>query len=293
MKKQKIFINHSIELKWRFIYLFFSFFFCIFISYIYKESILLNINPLLKSNLIDLKRIFIDFKLTQTELEWSHTKCGRASTFVECFWPNQSHGKSAEWISFQLVPHDGAQDSSLLHNIFWNEKQLQWEIIKLKIENSKNSFIFTHITEAFFSYLKMSIMISFIFCIPLFIWQFILFLKPGLYKRENKKLNKFLFSLIIIYSITIFIIYLKILYPFLFEYFYSFSYFSHHDNWVNPALPMPTEFNPQERGYIKSVYPNTTTMMSQPLSRSPFYGITHCGSPWLWRTGYYTPFSEY
>ena len=63
-------------------------------------------------------------------------------------------------------------------------------LINLKIDHFEYSLIYTDITEAFFTYLNLSLYISFAFSLLLFIHHIIYFLIPGLYNKEVLFLNK-------------------------------------------------------------------------------------------------------
>ena len=63
-------------------------------------------------------------------------------------------------------------------------------LINLKIDHFEYSLIYTDITEAFFTYLNLSLYISFAFSFLFFIHQLIYFLIPGLYNKEVLFINK-------------------------------------------------------------------------------------------------------
>jgi sec-independent protein translocase protein TatC len=52
-------------------------------------------------------------------------------------------------------------------------------------------FIITDITEAFIAAIELSIFISIYMTIPLFFYQFWLFIKPGLYEYEKKAFKRY------------------------------------------------------------------------------------------------------
>ena len=63
-------------------------------------------------------------------------------------------------------------------------------LINLKIDHFEYSLIYTNITEAFFTYLNLSLCVSFVFSVLFLIHQVIYFLTPGLYIKETLFLIK-------------------------------------------------------------------------------------------------------
>jgi sec-independent protein translocase protein TatC len=63
-------------------------------------------------------------------------------------------------------------------------------LINLKIDHFEYSLIYTNITEAFFTYLNISLSVSFVFSVLFLIHQVIYFLTPGLYIKETLFLIK-------------------------------------------------------------------------------------------------------
>ena len=59
-------------------------------------------------------------------------------------------------------------------------------LMNLNIDHFEYSLIYTDITEAFFTYLNLSLYISFALSFLFFIHQLIYFLIPGLYNKEEK-----------------------------------------------------------------------------------------------------------
>ena len=70
-------------------------------------------------------------------------------------------------------------------------------LIKLSTGSTNIHFIYTNLTEAFFSYLKISFFISLLFVFPFILFQIWMFLVPGLYYNEKKKIL-FLISIFIL-----------------------------------------------------------------------------------------------
>ncbi len=51
---------------------------------------------------------------------------------------------------------------------------------------SRSSFIFTSPAEAFFTYLKVDLLVGFLFAVPVILYQFWVFIAPGLYRHERR-----------------------------------------------------------------------------------------------------------
>jgi sec-independent protein translocase protein TatC len=93
-------------------------------------------------------------------------------------------------------------------------------LINLKVEDFEYSLIYTDITEAFFTYLNLSLYISITFSFLFLIHQITFFLIPGLYSKEAKLVKKIkyiiYFSCIISTIITYFL-----MIPFIWHFFIS------------------------------------------------------------------------
>ncbi len=86
------------------------------------------------------------------------------------------------------------------------------------LNNQENKrMIFTGLPEVFVSNLKISFFVSFLFSLPIFIIQIILFTSPALYKKEKK-----VFVLISIMSILFFFLGILFAYFFLIPMIWSF-----------------------------------------------------------------------
>ena len=94
------------------------------------------------------------------------------------------------------------------------------------LEQTKNikviTFIFTDITEAFKTHLKISIVCSFFFTLLYYLIQIIHFLTPALYQKDYKKINFWFKTWLIIFILLILILYQLIL-PLLWNFFLSFE----------------------------------------------------------------------
>lgn len=90
-------------------------------------------------------------------------------------------------------------------------------------------FISTHLTEVFYTYIKLSCLLSLYFSFPIALLQIGLFLSPALYKYENKIVKRFLFFCFITYSICFFFTY-QIFLPYCWKFFSSFQSYSNEGN---------------------------------------------------------------
>lgn len=108
------------------------------------------------------------------------------------------------------------------------------------LEMYTNRFIFTNLLEIFLTYIKFSLIISFILTIPIFIFHLWLFFKPGLYKWEEKKLNLTLYISIFFFFLGCFIGYYIIL-PSIGNFFLNFD---------NNNLFFPLHFEAKINDYL-------------------------------------------
>ncbi len=90
------------------------------------------------------------------------------------------------------------------------------------IKMDAHRFIFTSLIEIFFTYIKFSAIIAFLISLPFIFFQIWLFLIPGLYKYERKSLNIFIIFIILIFLISVSIIYFLIL-PNIWKFFLLFE----------------------------------------------------------------------
>ncbi len=83
-------------------------------------------------------------------------------------------------------------------------------------------FIFTDLTEAFYTSIEISFFFSFYVIIPLFLYHFWCFFVPSRFKNERKKLNFIIFVIFIFLVLSIIIVYL-ILLPLLYQFLVNFQ----------------------------------------------------------------------
>jgi sec-independent protein translocase protein TatC len=63
----------------------------------------------------------------------------------------------------------------------------------IKVMPEKSSFIFTYVTEAFITYVKISIVAAVFVTFPVILYEFWMFVSPGLYQKEKRYLLPFIF----------------------------------------------------------------------------------------------------
>jgi len=63
----------------------------------------------------------------------------------------------------------------------------------IKVMPAKSSFIFTGITEAFITYFKISIVAALFIVAPVILYEFWMFVSPGLYEKERRYVYPFIF----------------------------------------------------------------------------------------------------
>ena len=88
--------------------------------------------------------------------------------------------------------------------------------------NPSISFIYTNLTEAFFSYLKISAFVSIVFTIPFILFQIWMFIIPGLYLHEKRKLSVILIAFFMLVILGLVIAYNFII-PIAWKFFLSFE----------------------------------------------------------------------
>ena len=86
-----------------------------------------------------------------------------------------------------------------------------------------SNLFFFHITEAFYSFIHLSLFISFLFTLPLIFYFVYLFITPALYKFQEQYLFKyFIFHLLFLIPFY-FLIFIPYLWPNIISFFYEFS----------------------------------------------------------------------
>lgn len=118
-------------------------------------------------------------------------------------------------------------------------------LIEVTKDNDDFSLIYTDLTEAFFVYLKVAIMSAFLFSSPVFIWQFYMFLAPGLYKSERAVLLPYLIATPVLFTTGATIVYYYI-FPLAWKFFITFEN-------SGKSFGIPIEFMPSVSEYLDLV----------------------------------------
>ncbi|MFT6332811.1 MAG: sec-independent protein translocase protein TatC [Lentimonas sp.] len=105
--------------------------------------------------------------------------------------------------------------------------------------------IYTNLTEAFFTYLKLSFLAAFFFTFPFIALQFYLFLAPALYKKEKKFTLNIIFFCPLLFILGSVMLY-EIVLPLAFKFFISFQN-------LNPPEALPVELETKISEYLSLV----------------------------------------
>ena len=97
------------------------------------------------------------------------------------------------------------------------------------IKTDKVKLIYTNIIEPFGIRMNLSIVGAIFFSLPFFIWQFYLFISPGLYKNEKKIITPYLLFSPILFNFGAFFVYYCI-FPNAWNFFVQFSYAENGSN---------------------------------------------------------------
>ena len=101
----------------------------------------------------------------------------------------------------------------------------------IRVMPAKSSFIFTGITEAFITYFKISIVTAMFIAAPVILYEFWMFVAPGLHEKEKKYVFPFiLFGSISFLCGALFCYYFVM--PFIYKFFVSYA--------AEFIIPMPT-----------------------------------------------------
>ncbi|MFN7038165.1 MAG: twin-arginine translocase subunit TatC [Alphaproteobacteria bacterium] len=90
------------------------------------------------------------------------------------------------------------------------------------IGSTHKKMIYTNLTEAFFTYLKLAFFTSFFASLPFCASQIYIFLAPGLYKNEKKALIPYLIAAPVLFALGAFFVYYFI-FPLAWKFFLSFE----------------------------------------------------------------------
>lgn len=117
----------------------------------------------------------------------------------------------------------------------------------------QQTFIFLELTEAFYTLLKVSLMITALLVIPLFFYQFWSFFIPSFYQLERRKVNFFFFSFICLWFCEILVTYFIFL-PKICNFLISFEMVSDFQNsglFLQPMISV--EFSARFESYVKLI----------------------------------------
>lgn len=118
--------------------------------------------------------------------------------------------------------------------------------LKNTIGNSgQHRIIYTHLAEAFFTYLELSLYVAILLSLPFFAVQFYIFLAPGLYRDEKLALVPFLILSPLLFLLGACFVYYFV-FPMAWQFFLGFE-----KNAANSALPIVFEAKIGE--YLKLV----------------------------------------
>lgn len=94
--------------------------------------------------------------------------------------------------------------------------------LKTASQDATQKLIYTGLTEAFISYIKIALWTAFFITCPLFILQFWKFITPGLYRTERRKFTPYLFCIPLFFYMGAALAYFYI-FPMAWEFFLSFE----------------------------------------------------------------------
>ncbi len=100
----------------------------------------------------------------------------------------------------------------------------------LMVMPEKSSFIFTYVTEAFITYFKISFVVALFISSPIILYEFWMFVAPGLYEKEKKYTVPFIVFGSICFIAGAFFCYYAIL-PTIYKFFVSYA--------ADFIIPMP------------------------------------------------------
>lgn len=109
---------------------------------------------------------------------------------------------------------------------YYYSEQLFYLIAKpllIILEKTDNNYlIYTNIKDAFFTYLNMSVMATIVYTLPFLVYQVWIFIKPGLFKYEIILLNRLIIFSLLLYCISLVVIYTIVL-PTICDFFLGFQ----------------------------------------------------------------------
>jgi len=90
--------------------------------------------------------------------------------------------------------------------------------------NDNKRLIYTGLAEVFFNYIKLSLIVGFVFSLPIFIYHVWMFIAPGLLKKEKKIIVPFLLLVPLMFILGFLVVYYFII-PLAWDFFINFETF--------------------------------------------------------------------
>ncbi len=118
-------------------------------------------------------------------------------------------------------------------------------LLKAFGEHSNKRIIYTNLTEAFITYLRLSLTSAVFFAFPFIASQLYLFIAPALYKKEKKFVLAIMFFCPLLFLLGSIIVY-KLVLPLAFKFFLSFQN-------LNPINSLPIELEAKIGEYLDLV----------------------------------------
>jgi sec-independent protein translocase protein TatC len=141
-----------------------------------------------------------------------------------------------------LIQHFGELKKRILYSFiafilafilsYYNAEEIYKILLKPLVrafEGSQRQIIYTALTEAFFTYLKLSFFTAFIISFPFIVAQIYIFLAPGLYKSEKRVLLPYLIATPLLFILGGVMVY-EYIFPVAWKFFLSFEKPSGSDN---------------------------------------------------------------
>lgn len=92
----------------------------------------------------------------------------------------------------------------------------------IKVMPEKSSFIFTGVTEAFITYFKISVVAALFVVAPVILYEFWMFVSPGLYEKERRYIYPFIFLGSLCFICGALFCYYFVM-PFIYRFFVSYA----------------------------------------------------------------------
>lgn len=125
-----------------------------------------------------------------------------------------------------------------LISYFFKEKLFEFltaPLVKVMVDIEGTKMIFTGVPEAFFTYLKVSLLAGIVAAVPVLFYEFWMFVSPGLYRSEKKYILPIVMLSVIFFAIGSSFGYL-VVFPYGFKFFLGFA------NNTIQAMPSMKEY---------------------------------------------------